>query len=125
MAGDEWIRNALQSSLLKINIRAANFRKFYIEQGRVWFKLRFRNVPNFDRSIGCGDDCDARHELEGKGKKEKGEVCPPVSGGKDVRFEIAALPPHSAESLRLSGQSLVDQAARLSLAAIKKKSFHR
>ena len=49
MTGHEWVGNALQTTLLQINVRAANLRKFNLQECRVWLELRFRDLANFDR----------------------------------------------------------------------------
>jgi len=74
VTGNQRVGNTFQSSLLQINVRTADFRKFDLEQGRVLFKLRTRNFAQLDRSIWPGDDSDQRHEGKVKGKGKKGKT---------------------------------------------------
>ncbi len=60
VTGNQRVGNTFQSSLLQINVRTADFRKFDLEQGRVLFKLRTRNFAQLDRSIWPGDDSDQK-----------------------------------------------------------------
>jgi len=72
VTGNQRVGNTFQPSLLQINVRAADFRKFDLKQSRVLFKLRTRNFAQLDGSIWPGDDSDQRHEGKVKEKGKKG-----------------------------------------------------
>ena len=74
VTGNQRVGNALQKSALKVDVGAADFRKFDLEQSRVLFKLRTRNFAQLDRSVWFRNDSDDRHLKEkGKRKREKRE----------------------------------------------------
>ena len=55
MAGNERIRYAGKSSLLQMNVGAANFRNLDREQRRIAFKLRFGNLTHLDARVRRGN----------------------------------------------------------------------
>jgi hypothetical protein len=62
MSGNQRIRHARESSLLEIDVSAANFRDFNSEQRRVGFEIRFANFTYLDRRVWFGNDGDEWHD---------------------------------------------------------------
>ena len=61
MTGNQRIRNTLQPALLKVNVSAADLRKFDVQHGRVFLESRLGNFTNLDGGTGFGNHSDARH----------------------------------------------------------------
>ena len=62
MSRNEWIRYARESSLLQVNVCAANFRDFNREQRGVGFEIGFDNFTYLDACVRFGNYCDKWHD---------------------------------------------------------------
>ena len=65
VSGNQWVGNALQQSALKINIGAADFRKFDLKQRGILFNFGSRHFAEFNLRVWPRDDGDERHDREG------------------------------------------------------------
>jgi hypothetical protein len=62
VSGNERIWHARESSLLDMNVCAANFRDYNGEQRGVRFEIGFDNFTHLNRCIRFGDYCDKWHD---------------------------------------------------------------
>jgi len=62
VAGNEWIGNTGKAALLQIDVGAADFRKFDVEQGGIDFQIGNRKLAYFYRRAWSRYDCSKWHE---------------------------------------------------------------
>ena len=61
MSGNKWIWNAVESTLLQVNISSANFRYFDLEQSGIRFEIGFCDLTHLDWRVWAGDYGDQWH----------------------------------------------------------------